>query len=154
MSARSKLILLVLAGGFLTMALEIRYLHREVLQEEWQAILPLIFCPVAALACGLALFNSHAARYSCSAVMALGAVVGLYGVLLHSEGKVEPFQRLFTASIIAKADEGEEEEREHGKAEAEGEDGPPVLAPMSLTGLSIVGLLVALPGRGKDRNSI
>lgn len=149
MSTRSKLILLVLAGGFLTMAVEVRYLHRNVLQEEWQAILPVIFCPLAALACGLALFGTQVARYFCAAVMALGTVVGLFGVLLHSEGEVEPFQRLLTASIVAKANGDDDRDRREGE-----EEGPPVLAPMSLTGLSVIGLLVALPGGRKNQNTI
>lgn len=144
MSGRDKLILLVLAGGFLTLAVEVRYLHRNVLAENWQSIIPILFGPLAAFACGFALTGSRLSRWLCSLLMALGVGVGMFGTFLHSEGEVDPFARLLTASITARANGGEEE---RGERAEEAESEPPVLAPLSLSGLSAVGLLIVLPTR-------
>lgn len=143
MSGRDKLILLVLAGGFLTLAVEVRYLHRNVLAENWQSIIPILFGPLAAFACGFALTGSRLSRWLCTLLMALGVGVGMLGTFLHSEGEVDPFARLLTASITARANGGEEERAEEAESE------PPVLAPLSLSGLSAVGLLIVLPTRAR-----
>ncbi len=145
MSGRDKLILLVLAGGFLMLGVEVRYLHREVLSEHWQAVIPLVFAPLAAVVCGLALIGSRLGRWVCSVVMAVGLGVGALGAWLHSEGEVAPFTRLMTASITARANGGDDESRD----KSEPDEGPPVLAPLSLSGLSAVGLLVAFPARSR-----
>ncbi|MER3413300.1 MAG: hypothetical protein C4341_03505 [Armatimonadota bacterium] len=141
MSKRDRLILLTLMGGFLMLALEARYLHRNVLNEEWQSVILPVFALLAVVACAFGLIASRLGRWVCSLFMLVGIGVGVYGAWLHSEGEVEPLTRLLTASITARADGGEDEARE----EAESEDEPPVLAPLSLSGLSAVGLIVAFP---------
>lgn len=146
MSGRDKLILLVLAGGFLMLAVEIRYMHREVIADHWQGVIPLVFAPLAVVACGLAITGSRFGRWVCSLFMVLGVGVGALGAWLHSEGEAESFARLLTASITARANGGEHEE----EREVEGEGEPPVLAPLSLSGLSAIGLLVAFPIRARN----
>lgn len=139
---KDRLMYLVLAGGFATMAVEVRYLHREVLREEWQASIPVVFSAVAAFACLAAVTEKKWSRGLAAVVMALGLVVGTYGTFLHSDGKTTPFQRLLTAAVTVRADGDEDEGHE---AAGHAEDGPPVLAPLGIAGLSAIGLLLALP---------
>ncbi|NOG39075.1 MAG: hypothetical protein HND43_06730, partial [Armatimonadetes bacterium] len=40
---RERTVLYLLAGGFLLTAIEVRYLHREVLREHWQAWVPVAY---------------------------------------------------------------------------------------------------------------
>lgn len=142
---RCAILLGVLAGGFLTTAIEVRYLHRSVLGEEWQAIIPVVFCAVATVACVLAIAPSKVVRSVSAVVMLVGVVTGSYGVIVHSEGEAAAFQRLFIASIAARADDDDDE---HGR---ESEEEPPVLAPLGIAGLSMIGLLVLLPGPREQR---
>lgn len=137
---RTTLLFLVLAGGFATMAVEIRYLHRDVLGEEWQAAIPVVFSATAFVACVMALSPARWLRTVVAAVMACGVFFGGYGTLLHSNGEPAAFQRLITAAIVARADDDDDSER---GSESE----PPVLAPLGIAGLSMVGFLLALPGR-------
>jgi hypothetical protein len=120
-------------------------MHREVISDHWQGVIPVVFAPLAVVACGLAITGSRFGRWICSLFMVLGVGVGALGTWLHSEGEVEPFKRLLTASITARANGGEREQEV--EREPEGEGGPPVLAPLSLSGLSAIGLLVVFPSR-------
>jgi hypothetical protein len=138
---RDSLLFLVLAGGFATMAVEVRYLHREVLREEWQAAIPVVFSAVATVALLLGLSASKWARGLVAFVMGAGVLIGMYGTFLHSEGEASAFQRLLAAAVVARADDDEHE----GKEGRESEEEPPVLAPMGIAGLSAVGFLLAVP---------
>lgn len=127
---------MILAGGFLMAAIEVRYLHREAMAERWQAYVPVVYGFVAAIA-ATALALSDRLRATASAIFAVGILAGLFGFFLHTEGNPAEIAKLFTVVTVAKADGGEEEGRTGGEKK---ESEPPALAPLGIAGLAAIGL--------------
>lgn len=153
----SKLILALVAVGFLTTLVEVRYLHRGVVREHAVAWVPTVASAVAALA-ALAALADGVSRKIGGAVLALCAVAGLVGVYFHTEFKPSAFLRLFEPSpTVARASEGEEGEDEYrqavraeqGEHGGEGEEEAPALAPLGITGLALIGAVAALGRNGR-----
>lgn len=126
-------VLLFAAGGFLLTLVEVRYLHRDKLGDEWQAWIPIAYCAVAA-ALAFMLSRSRKANLPSAIFFAFGAVIGGYGTWLHSEGKISPFLDLIVPAVVAHAN-GDEDEGTETKRK-EDESAPPVLAPLGIAGLS------------------
>ncbi|MEJ5170867.1 MAG: hypothetical protein WHU10_07760 [Fimbriimonadales bacterium] len=141
-----KLVLLLVALGFLTTLIEVRYLHRGVVREYAVAWVPTIASAVAFLA-ALAALGGGLVRRVGGAVLAVVAVAGLVGVYYHTKFQPSAFLRLFEPSpTVARADDGEEHE-----AEFEDEELPPALAPLGITGLALIGAAAAF-GRNGERS--
>lgn len=145
---RDLLVFLVLAGGFFMLIFEVRDLHRDVLQEHWEASIPIWFGVLAFLASFASMAGQKLLRSFATAVFGLGCVVGLFGLFQHSGGEPTKILRPFMGSIVAYADE---EGEEHGDKKKESESGPPPLAPMGIAGLSAIGLILAWPGNGERK---
>ena len=144
---REQLILLVLAGGFFTMAFEIRQLHRDVISEHWQAQIPIYFSFLGFMAAFAALANQRFLRSVAAALFGLGCVVGFFGLYNHSDGDPNRVVQPFFGAVVARAEDGEDEQ---GGKRGEKEADPPPLAPMGITGLSAIGLILAWPGKKAD----
>jgi len=150
---RTAIVLLILAAGFLTTAIEVRWLHRDVLREEWQAWIPVVYSVAAAVVSVLAAVRLASFRMVACVGFALGIAAGLFGVFRHTEGKPMAIMQMLTAEVIvAKADDGDEggEEGNRGRREG-GEAGgePPALAPLGIAGLAAIGLVLVWPERRK-----
>lgn len=132
-------------------------MHAEVMAEYWQASIPLYFCVVAAIAAFTMLAKNGVVKYVASGVFAIGLLVGLYGVWNHTEGELSKLTTLFALKnpmvVYASSDEDEYEEHDDAEQHAEyGEEGQeheemPYLAPMGITGLSAIALILAWPER-------
>lgn len=162
---REPFILLILASGFLVTAFEVRQLHHIVVSEHWQAQIPIYFCFAAFVASLLALAHHRMLRGLASLVFALGCLIGPFGLYNHSEGDVDRVLQPFLGEAIraeAKGpraslqgvqmrEDGGEERGERGEAGERGREsgGPPPLAPMSIAGLSAIGLVLAWPEKRK-----
>lgn len=146
---RERLIFLVLAGGFFTMAFEVRQLHRDILDEYWQAQIPIYFSFAATAASFICLFSLRNLRMLGAGIFAIGTLVGLFGIYNHSEGDVGKALAPFTGVIVAQAKDGDEEGAGRRVGGSESESEPPPLAPMGIAGLSAIGLILAWPGQTK-----
>jgi hypothetical protein len=145
---RERLIFLVLAGGFLTLGLEIRHLHREVLDETWQAYIPIVYSFLAAAASIVCLFASGAPRLLATLVFGAGLVVGPLGLYNHTEGELDKMLTPILGSLVAHAGNGDEDgEREKRRDES---DVPPPLAPLGISGLSAIGLILSWPAKRRS----
>ncbi|MFN3683096.1 MAG: hypothetical protein ACK41F_04075 [Fimbriimonadaceae bacterium] len=144
----AKLILILVALGFLTTLIEVRFLHRGVVREYAAAWIPTVSSAVAATA-SLAALGGGLSRRISGGVLAVVALAGLLGVYYHTKFRPSAFLRLFEPSpTVARADDGHEREAEH---EEEGdEEQPPALAPLGITGLALIGAAAAF-GRNGDR---
>lgn len=137
MSTRDRVILAVLFIGFLTLAVETRFEHRDVIQEKWQAWIPPVYSALAALASLVALPGKKGVRTVAAAVFFLGILVGGYGLYMHTGFDPAVFTKFLNP-----------EARVMGSKL--GPDGQPmqvfiqrpVVAPMSVTGLAAIGFLL------------
>ncbi|HRI42539.1 MAG TPA: hypothetical protein PLL78_11030 [Fimbriimonadaceae bacterium] len=131
-------ILLIASGGFLLTLVEVRYLHRDKLGEEWQAWIPVVYCALAGLVAFLIAWSPKPAMPP-AILFGLGILIGGYGTLLHSEGKPEAFIDLvLPAALVARADGGDEDDESRNSSRRD--QAPPVLAPLGITGLSAFAL--------------
>lgn len=153
---RHILAMLSLAMGFLVLMVEVRYEHRNELADHPIALVPIIFSAVAALMCFLAMGNKAVIRYIAAIVMACGVVVGVLGLREHTFGDfsrslkvLQPFG-ISAGETQVRQGEGEEGEDWRPRRRPEG-GGPPVLAPLSMAGLGILGAVLAWPKPSRKR---
>lgn len=129
-----KLIIGLILGAFCVLLVDIRYEHRAVMAEKWQSWVPLVYlaavCLISPIA--LVLFNRYGRKLL--AICFVGAVfMGITGFFLHSKG--QPIQKVQHLVIEFFSQPG------HLSA---AEKNPPILAPLSLAGLGLIGLLLSL----------
>ena len=120
---KEKLILLILGGGFLITALEVRFMHRFTLAEHPLAWTPVVYGVVAAVACFIALGVKKRPSVPLAVIFFLGLVVAGVGFYLHLEDHPQALEQLVAV-------------------EAKGRGGPPALAPLSIGGLALIGLVL------------
>lgn len=138
----SQLILLLVAGGFLLMLIDVRHMHREILSEHWQSWIPIVIS-VLGFFIAVALIKIKRLKFLAILIYLSGIGAGLYGSYLHSEGEMNKYLDLFASKeIVAYALDKDEYENE--KNENEKEEAPPLLAPLGLSGLCAFGLVGAL----------
>ena len=127
----ARLLILILAGGFVGLMLDIRVEHVEVVRERSVAWLPIIFSGIMSVACVLAFVLW---RKSVSMVMIplflLAMLVGALGFYFHNHGRVMQVAR---TSLAAWTDPN----MNHS-------DSPPQFAPLAFAGLGVVGVLASL----------
>ncbi len=143
--SKERLILLLLCGGFLTLGIEVRYLHRDIVSDHWVGWIPIVLSALSAIGCLAAAFGGSGLRTTASIVFALGFLAGFGGVYYHTELKPEPFLRLVTETGSGgHSHDGHEGSGESSDVPAEE---PPALAPLSLSGLCAVGFVLLRPSR-------
>jgi hypothetical protein len=128
----SKLMVVALLGALSLLLVEIRFEHRTVLGEAWQAWIPLFYCGgmVAVGAGGLARWHRGGRRVLLVG-FAVAFLIGLLGLWFHSDGHPISgvLQVLRAWTLRPGADGGV-------KVGA-----PPVLAPLAFIGLGSMGVL-------------
>lgn len=131
-------ILLALLGGLGLLLVEIRYEHQAVLGEKWQSWIPIIY--LLAMLVLMPLGQFHFGRLGGKLLMCCFAglvIVGTLGFWLHTKGK--PVQGVIHIVQVDLKEPG------HLLQEASDEDThPPLLAPLSLVGLGVIGILTCL----------
>lgn len=123
---KEKLILLILGGGFLITALEVRYMHRHALEEYPLAWTPIVYGIIAAVTCFIALGIKQRPAWPLAVIFFLGLPVSGVGMYLHMEDHPDALRKLVGMPTSGK---------NRG-------DGPPALAPLSLGGLAMIGLVL------------
>lgn len=128
-------VLALLFGAFLMLLLEVRFAHKVVLAEKWYAWVPIVYFAVMLVVIPIGMFTIRKAfaRLLLATTFGIAVLVGITGSLLHTKG--HPLQHVVNMVKTDLAEPG------HLSAE---EDGPPPLAPLSLVGLGLIGVLVSL----------
>jgi hypothetical protein len=144
----NKAMVLGLISAFAFLLLEIRYEHRQVLQEEPAAWIPIVFSGASVLLGLLALGSwDRWGRQALMGAFALACVVGVLGVWFHTEGRPGAALAVVTASlpgtpVFAESEGSEAPATPEGRPNAgAGEKTPPYLAPLAFCGLGLFGLL-------------
>ncbi len=136
---RHTLSMLVLAGGFALLAVEVRYHHDLQLAKYPIAWTPIVYSGLAVLACLMALSHKHQMRTAMAIFLGLGVIVGGLGLREHTEG--EPAKALMVLEPLG---------YKTGRAP---EVGPPPLAPLSMAGLGLLGAILVWPKDRRRRES-
>ena len=159
----NKWIALGILGAFATLLLELRFDHRHVLGEHWQAWAPLIYSGIMLVAGSIALARwERGGRVVLFWGFALALAVGSVGFWMHTMGQpVKNVERILAAwsqPINAEHEHNQSSEGAHtedahtqsqdkpnesaegGHSEAALEK-PPVLAPLAFCGLGLLGML-------------
>ena len=138
-SLNERVVAAVLGGAALLLA-EVRFEHREVLAEAWQAWLPLAYAALLLLGGGAALLRwRQGGRQVLAALFALGFVVGALGIWFHSSG--HPLRHVLQVLAAWQVPPGQ-----NGGIKIGSE--PPTLAPAAFWGLASIGLIACLTGTG------
>lgn len=130
--SKDKLILLIVALGFLFLVAETRYAHAGVWIQEPKAYIPLITCGAGFICCLAGLAAEKKLATFLGWFLIILSAVGPLGVYFHTKGDVTQLQSMLTANTRQ-----ERLDRSDGMY-----GGPfnerPLLAPMSITGLAMI----------------
>jgi len=128
----------VLLSGAAFLLVEVRFEHREVLGETWRGWIPLT-CAALLIAAGVPAWVAWTARARklLTVLFALAAAVGLLGAWFHSDG--HPLRAVGRVAASWTLKPGQNGGEKPGSA-------PPALAPLSFSGLGLLGVLVCAPG--------
>ena len=126
----------LLLSGYLFLAIEIRYEHRDVVHRHhnaWIPWTPIVFSLLAVLAGipGVLLWNS-ALRNVLQAIFAISLVVGAMGVWFHTHG--HPFEALEVLQAWYRSPDQINENL----------SSPPALAPLAFCGIGLFGFVANL----------
>jgi len=141
-------VVLILAGGFALLLIEVRYLHQEVLREHRIAWAPIVYSGLmlAASLVALPLWDRGGRRALFWAFLP-ALVIGPTGFWFHNHG--QPWQGVKTElaawshPVGGAEDAGSQGAGAHGGDHDEGnadEGGPPALAPLAIAGLGLLGM--------------
>lgn len=122
----NRLMVLILCGGFLILALDLRYEHTDVVRHLWEAWIPIAYSLAMFISCVVCLVSwERGGRVFLIGAFSLGLVVGLLGFWFHSRTHLPA--RL---DYVVSAWGGKEKHR----------DIPPPLAPLAFCGLGLMGI--------------
>jgi hypothetical protein len=126
-----RLLILVLAGMYVGLMLDIRVEHVEAVHEHRVAWVPILFSAITSLVCLGSVIIWHKVTRRVLLVIFLASIaVGMTGVYLHTHGR--PI-RIFNTTKKSWTD-----------PEMNLPDGPPLDAPMAFAGIGAIGFLASL----------
>jgi hypothetical protein len=135
-----RVLVLLLAGAFVGLMMDIRVEHVDAVHDHSVAWLPIIYCAVMTVASlGTCIFWNDVMRRMMIVLFLLAFVIGGTGFYLHNHGKVS---RVIKSSINAWIDP----DMNHS-------DAPPQLAPLSFAGLGMIGILACLKRFNSSMNN-
>lgn len=127
-----RVVILLLLLGLALLLVEVRFEHQAVLGKKWQAWIPIAYSSIMLVAGGFSLiFWDRGGRLMLKLGFGIAPLVGLTGFWLHSKG--DPWMAMcMVLKVICMVP---------GKIPLDG-GGPPVLAPLALAGLGLLGLII------------
>jgi hypothetical protein len=139
---KDQLLMFLLAIGFLAMTVELRYMHMAIAPQKPVAWIPIGVAALGFLGSFVGVFLEKKGAKAMGIFFLLLALSGPAGLYFHSYGKPETLVTIVETDLRS----------EVAARMAEGESSiiPPHLAPLSLTGLFLMGAVVLLAGRGKS----
>ncbi len=127
----------LLLGGISLLLAEIRFEHQAVLADKWQAWIPIAYLSASLLLGTLGLICIRSFGKKLFLVLFSGlAVVGILGFGFHSLGK--PIKQLSDVVSVDFSPPGQL------KSDDSGDSHPPILAPLALVGLGLLGVSTCL----------
>ena len=131
-------LLLLLLGAVALLLVEIRFEHQSVLADQWQAWIPLAYLAfmVFAIPMGLRIHWKFGRKILAGVFGAL-AVVGLCGFWFHGKGKPLPAIKRIVTTVLSQPGQ-------LLQIAADEDFSAPLLAPLSLVGLGVMGILISL----------
>lgn len=149
---RDKLIFLLLAGAFTVLAIDIRYEHRNVISYESSGWIPIVFSIAAAVACLAAAALNGKGKGVLVSILALGPVVAGFGLYFHTREYPGALAALIRTSIPG----GTQLIAAPKPEDTPGRGDPPLVAPTSMAGMSLIGIVALLyqkPEGGSSKKS-
>lgn len=141
--SKDKFILLIVAMGFLFLVIETRHSHAGIWMQDAKAYIPVISCGLGFLICLAGLAAEKKLATFLGWAMILLSSVGILGVYFHTDGDVSKLQLMLNSNI--------RQERLADNYSIFSER--PLLAPMSISGLSLVAGISILGNRRRGSNS-
>jgi uncharacterized membrane protein len=127
----ARVLILILAGAFVGLMVDIRVEHVDIVRERTVAWLPIVYSGFMTIACLVAFgFWSKTARRIMLPLFLLAFVVGGLGFYFHNKGD---FGNVIRTSVGAWTDPN----MNHS-------DAPPQVAPLAFAGLGVIGVLASL----------
>jgi hypothetical protein len=127
----ARVLILLLAGAFVGLMVDIRVEHVDVVRERKIAWLPIIYAGFMTIASLVAfVFWNKTTRRIMIPLFLLAFVVGGMGFYFHNHGHLK---EVITTSVNAWTDPN----MDHS-------DGPPQVAPLAFAGLGMIGVLASL----------
>ena len=128
----NRLLVLLLLGGYVTLLVDIRFEHVDVVQEHWTGWIPLVYCALMIIltAATLAAWNA-VTRLILFCSFALGLVVSGWGLWIHNHIDRDNFGT--TLRDLTQAWYVKDAHHPPGI--------PPHLAPIAFAGLALIGML-------------
>ena len=129
-----RMAVLLLLFGLALLLVEVRFEHQAVLGKKWQAWIPIAYTSIMLVGGGVGLATwEQGGRMMLKLGFGIAPLVGLTGFWLHSKG--DPWMAMcMVLKVVCMMP---------GKIPLDG-GGPPVLAPLALAGLGLLGLVVCL----------
>lgn len=154
----NKLVVLLTLAGFFMLVMDLRFEHMDVLGEDWQSWIPIIYSGVMVLVGAWGLwFWEKGGRKVLFWAFAASIIVGLLGVWFHDKGKPWKSVTLLVAAWqapIRKHARREENQTQPvrkpsyppiaanpGEKKKKEEKPNPPLAPLSFAGIGVLGML-------------
>lgn len=138
---KDKFILLTVALGFLFLVIETRHAHAGLWKQDPKAYISPIACGIGFICCLAGLAAEKKLATILGWILVLLSSVGALGVWFHTQGDLAKLQTLLTSNV-------RQERLDH---DGQFYDERPLLAPMSISGLAIVGATVILANRKKPQ---
>ncbi|MBS1704359.1 MAG: hypothetical protein JST40_00685 [Armatimonadetes bacterium] len=163
MDRKDRVVLALIAVGFLLTLIEVRSLHMEVVERHWEGRIPIVYSGLAILVSFLAMARSNTARMVAGIFFLIGIPIGLFGFWKHTDGDLSRTSRLFTQSTVTanaqeRDDDDDERDRrpnpEFRRRPRRGGGGPPLLAPMGLSGLAAIGAAIVMIRRREEEEDL
>jgi hypothetical protein len=127
----ARVFILILAGAFAGLKVDIRVEHVDVARERSVAWLPIIYSGFMTIACSAAfVFWNKTARLIMILLFLVALVIGGLGFYLHNHGDLK---QVIRTSVSAWTDP----KMNHS-------DAPPQVAPLAFSGLRVIGILASL----------
>jgi hypothetical protein len=145
--SKDKLILLIVALGFLFLVAETRYAHAGVWVQEPKAYIPIITCSIAFVFCLAGLAAEKKLATLLGWLLLSMSAIGPLGVYFHTKGDFTQLQTMLTSNTRI-----ERVDRSSGKLGGIFNERP-LLAPMSISGLALVAGVSILGNRRRSSGS-
>lgn len=138
-----KLVVALLLAGLALLFIEVRFEHQAVLAKKWQAWIPLVYSGLMVLLGPATLvFWNRGGKKLLAVAFCLAPIIGGIGFWFHSKG--DPWMAFCNVvKVVCMMP---------GKIPLD-VDGPPVLAPLALGGLGLVGVVICAAGLGSESKS-
>lgn len=139
---KDQLLMFLLAIGFLAMTVELRYMHMAIAPQKPVAWVPIAVSGLGFLGSFVGVFLEKKAAKGMGFFFLLLSLSGPAGMYFHTNGKPETLTSIVQTDLRTDV----------AMRMAEGQSSiiPPHLAPLSLTGLFLMGAVVMMAGRGKS----